>query len=124
AAAVLAALAAAREARRPVEEGAGLPPAALAAAALGFLAWLAAPLTPLYRGGHFVFHSSIAQEIWQGRLLLYALPYPGSMLSQQAQWGNVIVPHPALYHTLAAPLAALPHAAFFVAEKVLLALLL
>ena len=91
---------------------------------LATLAWLAATTAPLYRGGHFVFHSSIAEEIWKGRFLLYYLPYPGSMLSQQAQWGNVIVPHPALYHTLAAPLAALPHAAFFVAEKVLLALLL
>ena len=101
-----------------------LPPAAVAAGGIGFMAWLAATTAPLYRGGHFVFHSSIAEEIWKGRFLLYYLPYPGSMLSQQAQWGNVIVPHPALYHTLAAPLAALPHAAFFVAEKVLLALLL
>ena len=101
-----------------------LPPAAVAAGGVGFMAWLAATTAPLYRGGHFVFHSSIAEEIWKGRFLLYYLPYPGSMLSQQAQWGNVIVPHPALYHTLAAPLAALPHAAFFVAEKVLLALLL
>ena len=101
-----------------------LPPGAVAAGGIGFMAWLAATTAPLYRGGHFVFHSSIAEEIWKGRFLLYYLPYPGSMLSQQAQWGNVIVPHPALYHTLAAPLAALPHAAFFVAEKVLLALLL
>jgi hypothetical protein len=101
-----------------------LPPGAVAAGGIGFMAWLAATTSPLYRGGHFVFHSSIAEEIWKGRFLLYYLPYPGSMLSQQAQWGNVIVPHPALYHTLAAPLAALPHAAFFVAEKVLLALLL
>ena len=101
-----------------------LPPAAVAAGGVGFMAWLAATTAPLYRGGHFVFHSSIAEEIWKGRFLLYYLPYPGSMLSQQAQWGNVIVPHPALYHTLAAPLAALPHAAFFVAEKVVLALLL
>ncbi|HEY8148956.1 MAG TPA: hypothetical protein VIK51_08630 [Vicinamibacteria bacterium] len=101
-----------------------LPPPAVAAGGIGFMAWLAATTAPLYRGGHFVFHSSIAEEIWKGRFLLYYLPYPGSMLSQQAQWGNVIVPHPALYHTLAAPLAALPHAAFFTAEKVLLALLL
>jgi hypothetical protein len=101
-----------------------LPAGAIAAGGVGFMAWLAATTAPLYRGGHFVFHSSIAEEIWKGRVLLYYLPYPGSMLSQQAQWGNVIVPHPALYHTLAAPLAALPHAAFFVAEKVLLALLL
>ena len=109
---------------RGEERAASLPPAALAAGGIGFMAWLAATTAPLYRGGHFVFHSSIAEEIWKGRFLLYYLPYPGSMLSQQAQWGNVIVPHPALYHTLAAPLAALPHAAFFTAEKVLLALLL
>src|SRR5204863_2796575 len=90
----------------------------------GFMAWLAATTTSLYRGGHFVFHSSIAEEIWKGRFLLYYLPYPGSMLSQQAQWGNVVVPHPCLYHTLVAPLAALPRPAFFTAEKVVLALLL
>ena len=88
------------------------------------MAWLAATTAPLYRGGHFVFHSAIAEEIWKGRFLVYYLPYPGSMLSQQAQWGNVVVPHPALYHTLVAPLAALPRAAFFTAEKVVLALLL
>jgi hypothetical protein len=101
-----------------------LPPAAIAAGGIGFTAWLAATTSPLYRGGHFVFHSSIAEEIWKGRFLLYYLPYPGSMLSQQAQWGNVVVPHPCLYHTLVAPLAALPRAAFFTGEKVLLALLL
>lgn len=102
----------------------GLPAAAVAAGGLGFMGWLAATTTSLYRGGHFVFHSSIAEEIWKGRFLLYYLPYPGSMLSQQAQWGNVVVPHPCLYHTLVAPLAALPRPAFFAAEKVLLALLL
>ena len=101
-----------------------LPPAAIAAGGVGFMAWLATSTAPLYRGGHFVFHSSIAEEIWKGRFLLYYLPYPGSMLSQQAQWGNVIVPHPCLYHTLVAPLAALPRPALFAAEKVFLALLL
>ncbi|PYQ54159.1 MAG: hypothetical protein DMF78_07070, partial [Acidobacteria bacterium] len=116
----LAALAGAAAARA----SAPLPPAAIAAGAIGFMAWLATTTSPLYRGGHFVFHSSIAEEIWKGRFLLYYLPYPGSMLSQQAQWGNVIVPHPCLYHTLVAPLAALPQPAFFTAEKVLLALLL
>ena len=50
-------------------------------------------------------------------------PIPGSMLSEQAQWGNVVVPHPALYQTLAAPLAALPRPWFFLAEKAILALL-
>lgn len=105
-------------------EAAALPAAAIVAGGIGFMAWLAATTTSLYRGGHFVFHSSIAEEIWKGSFLLYYLPYPGSMLSQQAQWGNVVVPHPALYHTLVSPLAALPRPAFFAAEKVLLALLL
>jgi hypothetical protein len=104
--------------------GTPLPPAAIAAGGIAFMAWLATTTAPLYRGGHFVFHSSIAEEIWKGRFLLYYLPYPGSMLSQQAQWGNVVVPHPCLYHTLVAPLAALPRPAFFTAEKALLALLL
>jgi len=99
-----------------------LPAGALAACVAGFVAWLAAPLTPLYRGGHFVFHSSIAEEIWQGRLLHYALPYPGSMLSQQAQWGNVVVPHPCLFHVVVAPFAALPLPWFYVAVKGALAL--
>ena len=54
-----------------------LPPAAVAAGGVGFMAWLAATTAPLYRGGHFVFHSSIAEEIWKGRFLLYYLPYPG-----------------------------------------------
>jgi hypothetical protein len=97
--------------------------AARAAAAAGFVAWLSATAYPLYRGGHFVFHSSIAEEIWKGRFLIYYLPYPGSMLSEQAQWGNVVVPHPALYQTLVAPLASLPRPWFFLAEKALLALL-
>lgn len=107
------------------ERGYSLLPSAVAraAATCGFVAWLAATAFPLYRGGHFVFHSSIAEEIWKGRFLVYYLPYPGSMLSEQAQWGNVVVPHPALYQTLAAPLAALPRPWFFLAEKALLALL-
>ncbi len=107
------------------ERGHSLLPsaAARAAAAGGWVAWLAATAFPLYRGGHFVFHSSIAEEIWKGRFLIYYLPYPGSMLSEQAQWGNIVVPHPALYQTLAAPLAALPRPWFYLAEKALLALL-
>jgi hypothetical protein len=96
---------------------------ARAAAAAGWVAWLSAAAYPLYRGGHFVFHSSIAEEIWKGRFLIYYLPYPGSMLSEQAQWGNVVVPHPALFQTLMAPLAALPRPWFFLAEKAILALL-
>jgi hypothetical protein len=98
-------------------------PAVIAAAAAGFVAWCSATMFPLYRGGHFLFHSAIAEEIWKGRFWIYYLPYPGSMLSQQAQWGNVIVPHPCLYQTLVAPLAALGRPAFLLAEKGLLALL-
>jgi hypothetical protein len=123
--AVLAALLAglARVAER---RGAGpLPPAgARAAAALGFVFWLAALLSPLYRGGNFVFHSSVAEEIWHGAFLTYYLPYPGSMLSHQAQWGNVLVPHPFLYQLLVAPLAALPQPWFYRSEKAVLALCL
>jgi hypothetical protein len=90
-------------------------------AASGFIGWLSATAFPLYAGGHFVFHSSIAEEIWKGRFLIYYLPFPGSMLSQQAQWGNIVVPHPCLEQTLMAPLAALPHALFYFAEKIVLA---
>jgi hypothetical protein len=93
-------------------------------AALSFVAWACALTFPLYRGGHFLFHSAIAREIWQGRFLTYYLPSPDSMLARQAQWGNVVVPHPCLYHTLAAPLAALPEAWFHLSEKLLLAGLL
>jgi len=102
---------------------AGLPRGpALAAAGLGFMAWLAATAFPLYRGGNFVFHSSISEEIWKGRFLIYYLPYPGSMLSRQAQWGNIIVPHPCLEQTVLAPLAALPQPWFYIFEKGVLAL--
>ncbi len=96
-------------------------PVAAAAAVCGFVAWLAVTTFPLYAGGHFTFHSSIAEEIWKGRFLVYYLPFPGSMLSQQAQWGNIVVPHPCLEQTLMAPLAALPHGLFYVAEKIVLA---
>jgi hypothetical protein len=107
----------------PSARGRRADPSVVAAAVCGFIAWLACTTFPLYRGGHFLFHSAIAEEIWKGRFLIYYLPYPGSMLSQQAQWGNVIVPHPALYQTLVAPLAALPRPLFLLAEKTLLALL-
>jgi hypothetical protein len=99
-------------------------PVVIAATASGLAAWLASTTFPLYRGGHFLFHSAIAEEIWKGRFLIYYLPYPGSMLSQQAQWGNVVVPHPALYQTLVSPLAAWSRPTFLLSEKVLLALLL
>ena len=99
-------------------------PVAVAAVGLGFIAWLSCTLFPLYQGGHFVFHSSIAEEIWQGEFLTYYLPFPGSMLSRQAQWGSIVVPHSCLYHTLVSPLAALPRGWFFGLEKVGLALML
>jgi hypothetical protein len=111
-------------ATRALGLGLEIGPGVLAAASLGFMGWLAALTWPQYRGGHFGFHTQIAEEIWRGRFLIYYLPYPGSMLSRQAQWGNVIVPHPCLYHTLIAPLAALPQPWFQRAEKAVLALLL
>lgn len=118
-AAVLAGAAAvARERGRAVVP----PPAALAAAAVGFVAFFTTTAFPLYRGGHFGFHSQIAEQIRQGRFLLYYLPYPGSMLSRQAQWGDIIVPHPALFHTLVAPLSALGEPWFALAVKLVLAL--
>ncbi len=98
------------------------PPVALAAAAVGFVAFFTTTASPLYRGGHFAFHSQIAEQIWQGRFLLYYLPYPGSMLSRQAQWGDIIVPHPALFHTLVAPLSALGEPWFALGVKLALAL--
>jgi hypothetical protein len=98
-----------------------LPAPAAAALGVGFAGWLTASAWPLYRGGHFVFHSNIAEEIWKGRFLLYYLPYPGSMLSRQAQWGQIIVPHPCLEQTLMAPLAALSRESFHLAEKAVLA---
>lgn len=96
---------------------------AIGAAVTGWVAWLTATAFPYYRGGHFIFHSSIAEEIWKGRFLIYYLPFPGSMLSEQAQWGKIVMPHPALYQTLVSPLAALPTPWFYFAEKALLALL-
>lgn len=98
-------------------------PPAIGAAVSGWTAWLTATAFPYYRGGHFVFHSSIAEEIWKGRFLIYYLPFPGSMLSEQAQWGRIVMPHPALYQTLVSPLSALPRFWFYFSEKVLLATL-
>lgn len=98
-------------------------PAAMGAAVSGWVAWLTATAFPFYRGGHFVFHSSIAEEIWKGRFLIYYLPFPGSMLSEQAQWGKIVMPHPALYQTLVSPLSALPKPWFYFSEKVFLATL-
>ncbi len=98
-------------------------PVAIGAAVSGWVAWLSATAFPYYRGGHFVFHSSIAEEIWKGRFLIYYLPFPGSMLSEQAQWGRIVMPHPAMYQTLVSPLAALPRPWFYLSEKVFLATL-
>jgi hypothetical protein len=98
----------------------GPVPVAVAAAGLGFVAWLSCTIFPLYQGGHFVFHSSIAEEIWQGKFLTYYLPYPGSMLSRQAQWGNVVFPHPCTYHTIVSPLSVFTREWFYALEKVVL----
>jgi hypothetical protein len=94
----------------------------LAAVGLGFVGWLTAAAYPLYRGGNFLFHSNIAEEIWKGRFWIYYLPFPGSMLSRQAQWGNILVPHPCLEQTLLAPLAALPQPWFHFSEKAVVSL--
>jgi hypothetical protein len=99
----------------------GLPLAALIGPLLGFIGWWSATMYPLYRGGHFTFHSSIAEEIWGGRFWIYYLPYPGSMLSRQLQWGNLIFPHPCLYHVIMAPLVGLGPW-FYTVSKALLAL--
>jgi hypothetical protein len=101
-----------------------LAPAAIAASAVGFMAWLTATLFPLYQGGHFVYHSSIAEEIWQGRFLTFYLPSPDNMLSVQKQWGNLVIPHSCLYHTLVSPLAVFPRGWFYALEKVVLASML
>jgi len=101
-----------------------LHPAAIAAVSAGFVAWSAATLFPLYQGGHFSYHSSIAEEIWQGRFLTYYLPSPENMLSIQKQWGNLVIPHSCLYHTAIAPLAAFPHEWFYALEKTVLASML
>lgn len=98
--------------------------ACLAVVGFGMLGWFLATLYPLYVGGHFEFHSNIASEIWQGRFWHYYLPRPGSMLSRQPQWGDVIVPHSCLYHTIVSPFASLPAFWFASVEKLFLAGLL
>jgi hypothetical protein len=101
-----------------------LAPAAIAASTVGFMVWLTATLFPLYQGGHFVYHSSIAEEIWQGRFLTFYLPSPDNMLSIQKQWGNLVIPHSCLYHTLVSPLAVFPRGWFYALEKTVLASML
>lgn len=101
-----------------------LAPAAVAVALAGFVVGFAAMASPLYVGGHYGFHTDIAEEISQGQFLRYYLPYPGSMLSRQPQWNHVIVPHSCLFHTLVSPLALLPRNWFHSGTKLFLATLL
>ena len=101
-----------------------LSPLAVAVAVAGFFLAFLTTASPLYEGGHFGFHTAIAEEIWQGRFLLYYLPFPGSMLSRQPQWANLIVPHSCLYHILTSPFAALPPLWFVLLTKLFLASLL
>lgn len=101
-----------------------LAPGAIALAMVGLVIWFLATASPLYVGGHFGYHSSIAEEIWRGQFFLYYFPGPDNMLGHQPQWGNLIVPHPSFYHTVAAPFAAFPHETFYLLTKVFLALLL
>ncbi len=101
-----------------------LSPLAFAFAASGFFLAFLTTASPLYEGGHFGFHTAIAEEIWQGRFLLYYLPFPGSMLSRQPQWANLIVPHSCLYHVLTSPFAVLPQIWFVSLTKLFLASLL
>jgi hypothetical protein len=97
---------------------------ALSIAAAAMALWFLASASPLYSGGHFAYHTSVAEEIWGGKFFLYYFPGPENMLSHQPQWGNMTVPHPSLYHTVTAPLAFLPREGFHLATKMFLALLL
>jgi len=101
-----------------------LSPLAVAVAVAGFFLAFLTTASPLYEGGHFGFHTAIAEEIWQGRFLLYYLPFPGSMLSRQPQWANLIVPHSCLYHILTSPFALFPTLWFVLLTKLFLATLL
>ncbi len=97
---------------------------ALAIATAAFSLWFLATASPLYSGGHFSYHTSVAEEIWQGKFFLYYFPGPDNMLSHQPQWGNMTVPHPSLYHTVTSPLALFPREWFHLTTKLFLALLL
>jgi hypothetical protein len=101
-----------------------LPSGALAVLAAAFVFWFLVSASPGYSGGHFGYHTSIAEEIWRGKFLLYYLPGPENMLGRQPQWGDLVVPHPSLYHTVTAPLSALPREWFHLGTKLFLALLL
>ena len=97
---------------------------ALALATVAFALWFLATASPLYAGGHFGYHTSVAEEIWQGKFFVYYFPGPDNMLSRQPQWGDMTVPHPSLYHTVTSPLSALPREWFHLTTKLFLALLL
>jgi hypothetical protein len=101
-----------------------LAPVILFVSITGFLVWMTALSYPLYVGRHFVYHSNIAEEIWKGKFLVFYLPHPDNILSREAQWGGLVVPYPCLYHTLVAPLTALPAAWFQFAHKLFQATLL
>ena len=101
-----------------------LGPLPLAISSFGFILWFLSTAFPLYAGGHFGYHTAIAEEIWHGQFLLYYLPEPGSMLSRQPQWGNVIVPHSCLFHTIVSPFAAFPSIWFHTLTKLFLSALL
>ncbi len=92
---------------------------ALAVIQVGFIVWLTAMAFPLYKGLHFLYHSSIAEEIWKGKFLVFYLPHPDNILSREAQWGGLVVPYPCTYHTLIAPLTALPASWFAFLQKLL-----
>jgi hypothetical protein len=92
-------------------------PIVVATATLGFIIWLASMSFPLYHGLHFVYHSNIAEEIWKGKFFVFYLPHPENILSREAQWDGLVVPYSCLYHTLVAPLTALPAAWFTLLHK-------
>jgi len=96
----------------------------LSIASAAFSLWFLATASPLYSGGHFGYHTSVAEEISQGKFLLYYFPGPDNMLSRQPQWGDMTVPHPSLYHTVTSPLALLPREWFHLTTKLFLAALL
>jgi len=101
-----------------------LTPASLFVVMVGFIVWMTAMTYPLYSGRHFVYHSNIAEEIWDGKFLVFYLPHPDNILSREAQWGGLVVPYPCLYHTLLAPLTALPAPWFKFMHKLVQATLL